>query len=134
MQEQKHDDSTTVTRGINIHVEPRYNPKESNPTANVYLYSYTITIKNDGKDVVQLMSRHWIITDGFNEVRHVRGPGVVGEQPVLNPGESFTYTSFCPLPTPTGTMKGSFQMRGSDSKNFDAEIQEFKLFHQTLVN
>src|SRR5438045_1524529 len=107
-------ENRTTTRGVCVTARPAFNAAESNLAAGLYVYSYTITIQNLGKDVVQLLSRHWIIADGFNQVRHVKGPGVVGEQPVLKPGESFTYTSHCPLPTPTGSMKGSFQMKGSD--------------------
>ena len=125
---------TTSTRGIKISVWPQFNADQSKPTVPLYVYNYTITITNEGKDVVQLLSRHWVIKDGFNRIEHVKGDGVIGQQPVLRPGESFTYTSSCPLQTPTGSMQGSYQMRGSDDKVFEAQISEFFLVHQSLLN
>ena len=99
-----------VSREIQVEVEPSYVPERSNPGESYYFFAYRIRITNLGTRVTQLVSRHWIITDGQGRVHEVKGPGVVGEQPVLEPGESFEYTSFCPLPTPTGNMRGTFQM------------------------
>ncbi len=141
MQNQKNDTGSktkapysTTTRGIRIDVEPKLNKVESNSQNSLYVYNYTISITNEGKDTVQLISRHWIITDGFNKTENVQGLGVIGQQPVLQPGEHFQYTSFCPLPTPTGKMRGTFQMKGSDNQTFDATIGEFRLADTTLVN
>ena len=86
-----------VTRGIKVHVESEYAPERSQPAQNQWFFLYTITISNEGTETAQLMTRHWIITDGTGHIEEVRGPGVVGKQPVLAPGESFTYTSGCPL-------------------------------------
>ncbi len=102
--------SETLTRGVRIIVRPRYVPEQSDPAAGQYLFAYHITIRNEGEDTVQLLSRHWVITNGEGRIEEVRGPGVVGYQPVLKPGEEFQYTSACPLDTPVGTMHGEFQM------------------------
>jgi ApaG protein len=113
-----------------IHVEARstYLESESDPAASQYVFAYTITIRNDSSDVVQLLARHWIITDALNSVHEVRGDGVVGEQPVLHPGESFEYTSGSQLPTEIGTMHGSYRFRGPLADDvFDVEIPLFVL-------
>ena len=102
-------------------------PDQSDPEAPRYVFAYTITIRNTGSLPAQLISRHWLITDGNNEVQEVRGLGVVGKQPLLQPGESFEYTSGSSLTTPIGTMKGTYQMVGEDGTRFDAEIPEFVL-------
>jgi ApaG protein len=102
-------------------------PDQSDPDENRYLFAYTITIKNIGEVPAQLVSRHWIITDAHNEVQEVRGLGVIGKQPLLQPGESFQYTSGSALPTPVGTMKGSYQMVAEDGTHFEAVIPEFTL-------
>ena len=94
--------SEAVTRGIRVEVSARYSPDHSRP-GNQWFFLYTVTISNEGEDTVQLVSRHWVITDGAGEVEEVEGPGVVGEQPVLEPGDSYQYTSGCPLPTPFGS-------------------------------
>jgi ApaG protein len=99
-----------------------------------YFFAYRIRIANTGEETVQLVSRHWVITDGEGRVEHVRGPGVVGEQPVLEPGESFEYTSFCPLPTPIGSMHGTYQMVTAGGAAFDAEISPFSLAVPTALN
>ena len=127
--------SDTITRGVRIVVRPRYLPEQSDSQRGQYLFAYHITIRNEGADTVQLESRHWVITDGEGRVEEVRGPGVVGYQPVLKPGEEFEYTSGCPLPTPVGTMHGSFQMvvQGSGEK-FDARISPFRLAVPRLLN
>ena len=115
--------SDTKTQGVRIIVRPQYVPDQSAPERNHYLFAYQITIRNEGTRTVQLISRHWIITDGEGKTEEVRGPGVVGSQPVLKPGEEFQYTSGCPLTTPVGTMHGSFQMVPTDGEPFDAAIE-----------
>ncbi len=102
-------------------------PDQSDPEAPRYVFAYTITIRNTGSLPAQLISRHWLITDANNEVQEVRGLGVVGKQPLLQPGETFEYTSGSSLTTPIGTMKGTYQMVGEDGTRFDAEIPEFVL-------
>lgn len=127
--------SDTVTRGIRIIVRPRFVPEQSDPANSQYLFAYHITIRNEGEQAVQLLSRHWIITNGEGASEDVRGPGVVGYQPVLAPNEEFQYTSGCPLTTPVGTMHGEFNMIVVDSReNFDALIQPFRLAVPTVLN
>lgn len=101
--------------------------EQSDEADNRFVFSYTITLTNNGESTVQLLSRHWIITDGNNQVQEVRGQGVVGEQPVLKPGQSFGYTSGTVLSTPVGTMTGSYQMVAEDGTKFDAPIPQFVL-------
>jgi ApaG protein len=112
---------------IEIQPMPQYIPDQSDPENDRYVFTYTVTIKNIGEIGAQLVSRHWIITDGNNEIQEVRGLGVVGKQPLLQPGESFEYTSGSVLTTPIGTMKGSYQMVAEDGTHFEAEIPEFVL-------
>jgi len=112
---------------IEIEPVPQFIPEQSDPDDSRYVFAYTITIHNRGELPAQLIARHWIITDANNEVQEVRGLGVVGNQPLLKPGESFEYSSGCALATPVGTMKGSYQMVGEDGTRFDAEIPEFVL-------
>lgn len=120
--------SETCTRDVRILVRPRYLPEHSTPAAGQYLFAYHITLHNQGSETVQLLSRHWVITDGEGRVEEVRGPGVVGHQPVLAPGESFEYTSGCPLGTPVGTMHGEFNMVVLQTgERFDARITPFRL-------
>ena len=126
--------SEAVTRGIRIHVDPQYDPSRSNRAEGLWFYLYTVTIENQGTETVQLETRHWVITDELNQVEEVRGPGVVGEQPVLAPGESFRYTSGCPLKTATGFMHGSYQMVTEGGEAFDAEIAPFTLSEPLAVN
>src|SRR5437762_1689648 len=102
--------SEAVTNDVRVEVESRYAPEHSHPFDNEWFFHYTVRISNEGRETVQLMSRHWIITDATGHVEEVRGSGVVGEQPVLRPGESFQYTSGCPLKTKTGVMRGTYQM------------------------
>lgn len=106
---------------------PQFIPDQSNPEDGRFVFTYTITIRNTGELPAQLISRHWIITDGNDSVQEVRGLGVVGKQPLLQPGELFEYTSGCSLATPIGTMKGTYQMVGEDGTRFEATIPEFVL-------
>ena len=99
-----------VSNQFQIDVEPFYLPEQSNPRGGLHVYAYKIKITNLSKSPAQLMSRHWVITDGNGKVQEVRGPGIVGERPTLEVGESFEYSSFCPLSTPTGNMRGSYQL------------------------
>jgi ApaG protein len=119
--------SEAITRGVEVRVESRYVPEQSNPDRGGWLFAYTVRIANKGGQTVQLISRHWIITDANGETEEVRGPGVVGAQPVLKPGESFEYTSACPLGTAFGTMHGTYQMVTDGGEQFDAEIAAFSL-------
>jgi len=116
-----------VTRGIQVTVTPQFLADKSSPEQDRYFWAYTIEIKNLGNVSVQLKTRHWKITDGHGHVQEVRGPGVVGEQPVLKPGERFEYTSGVPLSTPTGLMAGTYQMVADDGERFDAEVPAFSL-------
>lgn len=126
--------SSTCTRGVRVTVQPRYVAEQSEPDRAHYLFAYQVTIRNEGPTAVQLKSRHWIITNGEGKVEEVRGAGVVGEQPTLAPGDSFTYTSGCPLGTPVGTMHGSYQMVTEDGEPFDALIEPFRLAVPRLLN
>lgn len=115
------------TRDIVVRVFPVFAAEESSPEDGVFLWSYTVEIENHGSETVTLVSRRWTITDGLNRVNEVEGSGVVGEQPELKPREAFRYVSSCPLPTPSGAMRGSYQMVTADGDVFDAEIPEFSL-------
>ncbi|HEX2590638.1 MAG TPA: Co2+/Mg2+ efflux protein ApaG [Rhizomicrobium sp.] len=115
------------TRGIRVQVRPSYLADQSDPGEQHFLWSYTVTIENKGEETVQLVSRYWQITDGDGRSKEVHGPGVVGAQPVLAPGQSFEYTSGCPLPTSSGYMVGKYQMRAESGERFDAEIPAFLL-------
>lgn len=126
--------SEAVTRGVRVNVTARYSPGRSEPRRNQWFFLYTISITNEGPETVQLISRHWTITDADNHVEEVRGLGVVGQQPTLDPGESFEYTSGCPLTTPFGTMKGVYQMVTSQGERFDAEIAPFTLSEPYTVH
>lgn len=106
---------------------PEFITDQSDPENDHYVFAYTMTIRNVGDIAAQLVSRHWIITDADDTVQEVRGLGVVGHQPLLQPGESFQYTSGCALPTPVGTMRGSYQMVAEDGTHFEADIPEFAL-------
>ena len=126
-----HPSSATVAEGkqyqIDISVSTAYLEDQSDPASERYVFAYTITIANTGTVAAQLISRHWIITDAENVVQEVKGLGVVGEQPLLRPGESFEYTSGTAMATPVGTMRGSYQMVAEDGNKFDAEIPSFTL-------
>jgi len=126
--------SQANTRGIEVSVESRYVPERSSPDDGAWFFAYTVTLHNVGSDTVQLISRHWIITDADGHVEEVRGPGVVGAQPVLKPGERFQYTSACPLRTAFGTMHGTYQMVTEDGEQFDAEIAPFSLSTPYALN
>jgi len=115
------------TRDIVVRVFPVYAAEESSPDQGLYLWSYTVEIENHGGETVTLISRRWSITDGFNRVNDVEGSGVVGEQPELKPREAFRYVSNCPLPTPSGAMKGGYQMVTDQGDLFEVEIPEFSL-------
>jgi ApaG protein len=133
-----HDDamftSEAVTRSIRVSVVAEYAPNQSRPQQGEWFFLYTITITNEGPVTVQLLSRHWVITNGAGEIQEVRGPGVVGEQPVLDPGESFTYTSGCPLTTPFGKMEGTYQMVTRTREQFDVRIAPFTLSEPYTVH
>jgi ApaG protein len=126
--------SEAVTRGIRVSVESRFEPERSSPEDGQWFFSYHVRIANEGERVAQLLSRHWIITDGDGREQEVRGPGVVGEQPVLEPGEAFEYTSGCPLQTPVGSMRGTYRMVGPGGEAFDAVIAPFGLGEPRAVN
>jgi ApaG protein len=126
--------SEATTRGVQVSVLSEYAAERSRPAEQEWFFLYTITISNLGDETVQLLSRHWIITDSNGRVEEVRGPGVVGQQPVLGPGESFTYTSGCPLPTAFGTMEGTYQMTTRSGDRFDARIAAFTLSEPYTVH
>jgi ApaG protein len=117
----------TVTRDIEVIVTPRFLPERSSPDNGYFFWAYTIEITNRGTQTVQLKTRHWKITDAHGRLQEVRGAGVVGEQPVIKPGESFEYTSGVPLPTPSGFMLGTYGMETHNGENFDIEIPAFSL-------
>jgi ApaG protein len=116
-----------LTRGIEVTVTPRFIPDRSSPQEGLYFWAYTIEIANRGGEAVQLKTRHWRITDALGRMQEVRGAGVVGEEPVLEPGESFEYTSGVPLPTPSGFMVGSYGMVSARGEQFDIEVPAFSL-------
>ena len=116
-----------VTDDIQVTVEPRFLPEESDPEGRRYVFAYSVEIANLGGRVVQVRDRYWHITDALGRVQEVRGPGVVGEQPVLRPGESFRYTSGCPLETPSGIMSGHYGVETADGTRFTVRIPAFSL-------
>ena len=126
--------SEAVTRGVRVHVESQYDAERSEPSRNQWFFLYTIRITNEGSETVQLLTRHWVITDGAGKVEEVRGPGVVGKQPTLKTGESFEYTSGCPLTTPFGVMEGTYQMVTEGGERFDAKIAPFTLSEPYTVH
>lgn len=124
----KHTTSEAVTRNIRVQVRAQFSPEHSDAERPVWFFVYTITLTNEGTETVQLLQRSWEITDGRGHVEHVQGPGVVGKQPVLAPGESFEYTSGCPLPTRFGFMKGQYQMVLTETGElFEIEVAGFPL-------
>ena len=126
-----------TTRSIRVTVEPQFLDDRSSPEQSRYFWAYTVEIANLGKEQVQLRSRYWRITDANGQVEEVRGPGVVGEEPVLKPGEAFTYTSGCPLRTPSGIMAGWYQLELASGGEFNVEVPAFSLdspYQARLVN
>jgi ApaG protein len=126
--------SSAETNGVLVEVQSRYAEEESLPMTRRFVFEYTITITNNGSEVVQLQSRHWIITDGLGDVEEVKGPGVVGEQPVLSPGEGFRYSSGAVLQTERGMMHGTYQMHRADGAQFDATVAPFLLERPHSLN
>jgi ApaG protein len=126
--------SDTTTRGVRVVVRSAYVPERSSPQENHFFFAYRVRIANEGDETVRLLSREWIITDAEGNVEQVNGPGVVGEQPTLEPGAHFEYTSFCPLPTSIGSMHGTYQMVTVNGERFDAEIAPFSLAVPTALN
>ena len=126
--------SDARTRGIRVLVRSLYLPERSEPSEGSFFFAYHIRISNGGDETVQLQRRHWIITDGRGHVEEVEGPGVVGETPVLAPGASFEYTSFCPLPTAFGTMHGTYLMKAASGETFEIEIGQFSLIAPQALN
>lgn len=124
----------TLTRDIRVIAEPRFLPEQSDPSSSRFVFAYRITVRNEGAVPVRLLSRHWVITNGEGAVEEVRGPGVVGCQPKIEPGREFQYTSGCPLDTPVGTMHGSFQMVTAAGEAFDARIAPFRLVVPNVLN
>ena len=118
---------SSVTRNIRVTVEPKFLADRSEPSQNLYFWSYTVEIANAGDGSVQLTHRHWKITDGNGRLEEVRGPGVIGEQPTLKPGQSFRYTSGCSLTTPSGIMSGEYRMVSEGGETFDIAIPAFSL-------
>ena len=116
-----------ITRDIEVMAEPFFLEDRSNPDDDEYFWAYRITIANHSRRVVKLLSRHWRITDGLGRVREVRGEGVVGDQPEPGPGDSYQYTSGCPLTTPSGFMVGAYTMSGADGETFEIDIPAFSL-------
>jgi ApaG protein len=126
--------SDAVTNGVRVEVLSRHFTENSKPLQGEWVFEYTVRITNQGSETVQLISRHWIITDGMDHIEEIKGPGVVGKQPVLAPGESFKYSSWCPLKTPTGAMRGTYQMVTTNGKQFDIEIAPFALKARYTIN
>jgi ApaG protein len=126
--------SEATTNGVRVQVVARYSPERSQPQGNKWVFLYTVTISNEGTETVQLLTRHWIITDGTGQIEEVRGPGVVGKQPTLAPGESFEYTSGCPLSSSFGIMEGTYEMVTAAGDRFDARIAPFTLSEPYTVH
>jgi ApaG protein len=116
-----------VTRGLTVRVQPEFLPEQSEPSERRWFWAYHIAIENNGRETVQLIARRWIITDAFGRVEEVKGLGVIGEQPVLKPGERYSYTSGCPLPTSSGSMVGTYVMTTESGERFHADIPAFSL-------
>ena len=123
-----------VSEGIRVAVDVMYVPHRSEPHGDGHFFAYRITITNEGEQPAQLIDRHWQITNGFGQTTVVEGPGVVGEQPEIEPGDAFQYTSYCPLPTEHGTMQGYYGMTRPDGETFKAEVPLFALTKPGLVN
>ena len=125
---------TATTRNITVKVQPQFLAEQSDPVSDQYVWLYTINIENGGTEAVQLLNRHWIITNAYGVEQHVRGPGVVGHQPLLREGESFHYTSGCPMDTSVGSMHGTYQMVTEEGSAFDAEVAPFTLAEPYALN
>jgi ApaG protein len=119
--------SEAVTRGVRVRVQSEYSPERSQPTKNQWFFLYSVAIVNEGTETIQLLSRHWLITDGAGHIEEIRGPGVIGKQPTLEPGQSFEYTSGCAISTALGVMEGTYQMVTAGGEAFDAKIAPFTL-------
>ena len=126
--------SEAITRNIRVQVETEPDHSRTFPDRGHWFYLYTVTISNEGPETVQLLDRHWVITDGHGNVEEVRGAGVVGYQPTLEPSQSFQYTSGCPLPTSAGTMHGSYRLVTRDGESFEVEIAPFHMTQVELIN
>jgi ApaG protein len=126
--------SVAITQGIRIEVKSRYAQEESSPQHGRWLFAYDVTISNQGEQTVRLLSRHWIIKDALGRSDEVQGAGVVGQSPRIEPGGSFTYSSWCPLPTDFGSMRGSYRFRRDDGSEFDAVIAAFTLATPAVLN
>ncbi|RYX86148.1 Co2+/Mg2+ efflux protein ApaG [bacterium] len=126
--------STCETQGVKVTARPSYLVEQSTPDQERWVWSYQITIVNESDDTVQLVDRHWVVTNAGGEVEEVRGEGVIGQQPVLSPGQEFKYESFCPLSTDFGFMRGSYGMMRSDGTRFEATIAPFVLLLPALLN
>ena len=126
--------SVCVTQGIKISVVPNYSVEHSEPERSKFVFAYQITIKNEGDAPAQLLTRHWLIKDAFQNTEEVRGEGVVGEMPILEPGEAFSYSSWCPLRTEYGVMRGTYGMVRPDGEAFEAVIAPFALMTPSLLN
>jgi ApaG protein len=119
--------SEAVTRGVRVRVHARFSPEHADRRSRKWYFLYTIRITNEADQAVQLLNRHWTITNATGDVQEVRGPGVIGKQPTLLPGESFEYTSGCPLGTPFGSMHGTYEMVAEDGEEFLVQIAPFAL-------
>jgi ApaG protein len=126
--------SEAVTNNVRVEVQSTYAPEHSQPFQGEWFFHYTVRISNEGENTVQLLSRHWVVTEATGHLQEFKGPGVVGEQPVLHPGESFQYTSGCPLKTSSGVMRGTYQMVTEDGDHFDVEIAPFALHEPYTVH
>ena len=126
--------SEAITEGVRVNVESMYLRRHSKPERNHYVFIYVVKITNESDDTVQLLDRHWVITDGYGESEEVKGPGVIGETPKILPGQSHTYHSFCPLSTPFGTMGGHYGMINEVGERFKVEVGLFNLIVPEEVN
>ena len=126
--------SERLTDGVRVQVSSHYLPEESRPLQPLYVFAYHVTISNESEHAVKLISRYWKIKDAFSRVKEVQGIGVVGQQPILDPNTSFQYTSFCPLPTETGIMEGSYQMQRESGEKFEIHVAPFQLVSPHAVN
>jgi ApaG protein len=126
--------SEATTHGIRVHVQSHYLPDRSQPELSEWVFAYHVRISNEGSHPARVIGRHWIITDGDGHVEEVEGDDIVGEQPLLEPGESFEYTSGCPLKTPFGTMEGTYRVVTSSGETFNATIAPFSLSEPYAIN